>query len=474
MLASLGTIIFTYLRRELVFGAGIPFGALFVGFQIDSISLLWSPEFLGTMYHKWKAHPGRKMILISMIVVCTLLGVSVGPSSAYLMRPRLDYWPAGGTSFWINATSDLLSPRTISDSPALKTCAVDTGDPACPHGDWQLIGQEYHAFWPRLLPMGSMPLRINIPSHLALRTMTIFQRSTSDRYKDNQDNIWGSKYALATVPTSAIADGLAEVGRLWARAMAATPGSHFHFRRDVLFQTTAPQSTVYTRCSETIVDDPTDTDDLELRFPVLPVIKLPPGGGVDGTVLQKGFYSDNDTATVASIGSLLTPGTLPALTWIDDSVLLNRTNSSLLAVATFASTTNDTSALYCCSIDSRVMTVELQSTRNEYKLVNSAASEWEHGTVNTSLPKIMPSAAWTRYMNPNISGENATAFSQTASTAGMWNTNLTSSPSYFPVIMEGILTTMVANGIARTSYNTSMIATLKGSEPDNNQWLARG
>lgn len=203
LLASLGTIIFTYLRRELVFGAGIRFGALFVGFQIDSISLLWSPEFLGTMYHEWKAHPGRKMILISMIVVCTLLGVSVGPSSANLMRPRLDYWPAGGTSFWINATSDLLSPRTISDSPALKTCAVDTGDAACPHGDWQLIGQEYHAFWPRLLPMGSMPLRINIPSHLALRTMTIFQRSTSDRYKDNQDNIWGSKYALATVPTSA-------------------------------------------------------------------------------------------------------------------------------------------------------------------------------------------------------------------------------------------------------------------------------
>ena len=139
MMASLGIIIFTYIRQELVFGVGIPFGALFVGFQIDSINLLLSPEFLGGMYHKWKANRMRKAILISTIIVCILLGVSVGPSSAVLMRPRLDYWPAGGTSFWINVTSDSLSPSIIAGSPALEHCAIDTGDAACLYGDWQVI-----------------------------------------------------------------------------------------------------------------------------------------------------------------------------------------------------------------------------------------------------------------------------------------------------------------------------------------------
>ena len=136
--------------------------------------------------------------------------------------------------------------------------------------------------------------------------------------------------------------------------------------------------------------------------------------------------------------------------------------------------TNDTTAYHCCSIDSRRTTNELQSTKNDYKSVSEVPSEWEIGTVNTSLPRITPSAAWARYMNHKVSGENATGFSDISSTAGIWNTSLSSASYYFPVILERILTTMVANGIARASYHTSMITTLKGDNSDNNQWGAIG
>jgi len=476
MLASLGTIIFTYIRRELVFGAGIPFGALFVGFQIDSISLLWSPEFLGIIYHKWNASEGRKFTLILIIIVSTLLGVSLGPSSANLMRPRLDYWPAGGTSFWINMTSDVLSPNLITDSPSLEHCAVDTGDAACPYGDWQLIQQEYHAFWPPLLPMGSMPLHIDIPSPFSMRAMTIFQRSSSENWNDNQGSIWGDKFTLATIPTAPIADGLAEVARLWARASAATQHQRFQWRRNVRFTTTAPQSTAYTRCYENTINstDPAESDTLQLSFPILSAIQLK-GDDIDGTVYQNGFQIDNRNTTLETIQSLLDPTLPPALTWIDDSDMLNKTNSTLLAVATFPSTTNETALMYCCSIDTRLTSGDLTTFRNEYKLVTGELpSNWENGTVETNIPKLIPSAAWARCMNPTISGSNATAFSSIASTAGMWNATLISAPYNFPIIVEGILTTMVANGLARAAYNASMLNTLKGGDADGNQWHATG
>lgn len=473
MLASLGTAILTYLRQEFRSETGVKLHTSSVGVQIDSINWLCSPSLHDIISRKWKWKGKRKTEFIAIILVWTLLGVCVGISSTALIRPRLDGWQAGGTSFWINATSDVLSPQIVQDSSSLEHCAFDTGDAACPYGDWQLIQQQYHVFWPFLVPMGSMPGNIDIPSPYSLRAMRIFQRSSSDNWNSNLGSIWGGHFSLATVPIAPIADGLAEVARLWARAAAATRHDHFQWREDVQFMAKAPQPSVYARCRETVLDI-THLNDLQLSFPVLAEIQFADGNAFDGTVQQLGFYTDSSGDKLDITKALLAPGSHPTLTWIDGSEILSNTNSTLLAVATFPDTTNGSSNLYTCSIDSRLTQTDVTTFRNEYKLVSGVPPNWANGTIASPWPRIIPTAVWARYLNPAIQGSNASAFSNIASTAGMWNTDLATAPDNFAIIVEGILTTMVANGLSRVSYNTSMINSLKGNDGGGNQWYSTG
>ena len=110
--ASLTAIIFSYIRHEMVIGNGLPFGALFSGLQISQISYLWSKEFWGSLTSRYLPFR-RKFIMLTMMLVCFVLAATAGPSSATLLVPRLDYWPAGTTHIWINATVEELWPPVL-------------------------------------------------------------------------------------------------------------------------------------------------------------------------------------------------------------------------------------------------------------------------------------------------------------------------------------------------------------------------
>lgn len=107
--ASLAAIVFSYIRYEISLGQGLPFGALFSGLQISQASYLWSLEFWGSI--RSKHLPIRRRISMGLIVtVAIVLAATVGPSSAILLIPRLEYWPAGATNIWLNTTSQALWP----------------------------------------------------------------------------------------------------------------------------------------------------------------------------------------------------------------------------------------------------------------------------------------------------------------------------------------------------------------------------
>jgi hypothetical protein len=455
MLASIGTIVFTYIRRELVLGEGVPFGAIFAGLQFESISLFWSMEFWGIVYSTFqKRH--KKWFLITIIIVCTFLGVSVGPSTANLMRPRLDNWPAGGTTFWINATNELLSPSFVDASPSMTHCEVDLGDPSCPYGDWHILNDAYFSFWPNLAPMGDMPESLYMPGKFSLAKLSVRHRSTDDGNR----TIWQNAFTVATLPPSAVSDGVAEVGRLWAFAVAnVARNRRFWTRTDATFTTLAPQPFTQATCQELQVNLG-DLAQLEFEFPVLGDINE---NGMTSSFRENESAFPDTEAAFAQVKALLLAGAPPALTWMDDPALLAITNSTLNVIATFPNTkSNGEAAVLCCSIDSRLTQTEISSTRNAPKVVTGEPTGWVGGTFNQAWPRINLTAAWARYLTPTIPGQNTTIFSLMASTAGMWNTTLSASYNH-PFIVETILATMTVNGLARMSYNSGIVGSLKGN-----------
>ena len=112
--ASLSAVIFSCVRYELLLGDGIPFGALFSGLQVAQVSYLWSMEFWGTVCSK-NGPSNSKLRFLVVVTASVFLAAVAGPSSAILLVPKLDYWPAGSTDIWINITSDSLWPARLAN-----------------------------------------------------------------------------------------------------------------------------------------------------------------------------------------------------------------------------------------------------------------------------------------------------------------------------------------------------------------------
>lgn len=268
MLASLAAVLLAYFRRELLYGEGLPYGAVSAGQQFKEFSFLYSPELWGAFCAEWRKQR-KKWTLISLLIICTLLGVSVGPSTNNLMRPRLNWCDAGGTTFWINATMGELQPSTTEVRPLLKHCNIDTDDAACPYGDWEIINRQYHSYWPRLEPMGDMPELLGITSPFSEREIVLRHRSTEE---DLTSTIWQNAFSKATIQHSVVADGLAEVGRLWAYAAAnAGERQKFVFRRDAQYSTSAPQPLTQALCEESIFSND-NVSSIQLSFPLWPAL----------------------------------------------------------------------------------------------------------------------------------------------------------------------------------------------------------
>jgi len=106
MQTSLAATLMAYTRAQLCKGAA-PFGAIFSGIQVSSLSYIWSLEFAGLVTAKWLP-PLRRLEFAVLVAVCLALAAAVGPSSAILMLPRLDSFSLGTIKLVVPDAASLL------------------------------------------------------------------------------------------------------------------------------------------------------------------------------------------------------------------------------------------------------------------------------------------------------------------------------------------------------------------------------
>jgi hypothetical protein len=176
MLASLNDLLVTYMLRMLAVGHGVPFGSLTIGSRFKDLSYIWSRDFWAIVVTKYH----RRSCLVTLTLVCLILGVFMGPSSATALIPRLDIWPAGGAVMTLNTSDNLLWPSTLE---------VSTSGPGhCDHSTlgcfnplaWDSVGANFFSYWGYTTMGGSsaLPEHISVPSISSLRSMDIRLRDS--------------------------------------------------------------------------------------------------------------------------------------------------------------------------------------------------------------------------------------------------------------------------------------------------------
>lgn len=377
------------------------------------------------------------------------------------MRPKLDDWPAGGTTFWLDATNDTIFRTRLEASQAWDHCRNDTGDLSCPHGGWRILDNNYISHLSRLTDLDTAPENVLMDGVHSQRFM--FQRTranTLQTYPLHRD-----AYTIATIPMSSIADSGAEIGKWWTIAAANVQRSkRFWSRKDATFSINAPQPAVATICQPQTGSNQQILEE-GLLFPNLTSVNF--AKGIIQTTASINITKAPDNRLVSEVLSHLELVKEPSILWF---AALDGFGSTIHAVATFPpnNSSSPINQIYSCSLDSRYIHAVTSSTRNKIKMAYSEKDEQflNDGIINTGYPQIFLSAGWTEYLNPTINSEGSTAFAQMYRSGGLWNVSSPTDESFRMVVVEAIITTMTLNGIARADYNISIAGRKKGGGID--------
>ena len=143
MYASLTAIVTSYIRYELLFGDGLPFGAFLGVVQFLSISYLWSRELWSSVFAT--AHKIRKRAaFFALVLICGIIAATAGPSSAVLLIPRQVLWSVESSHVLINGTfqdiwPDYMDPLQVPPECTHVAANSQEGNILCPGSDWQNI-----------------------------------------------------------------------------------------------------------------------------------------------------------------------------------------------------------------------------------------------------------------------------------------------------------------------------------------------
>jgi hypothetical protein len=147
IVASLSQIIFQFVRHELLFGNGLPLGLIGSGLAFNNVGFFFTKEFYGAVtYLAFQRNKWRSIAFIVLLVLCGLMSLLAGPVSAILLVPKAQAYPAGGTKFYLNGSSEDFWPQDLSDTSELQRfCRSNNSTELaiCPAGGFSSLQQQW-------------------------------------------------------------------------------------------------------------------------------------------------------------------------------------------------------------------------------------------------------------------------------------------------------------------------------------------
>lgn len=483
MLASIGAATFAYIREEMAFGVGVTIGTVFAGQQFASVNNLWSMEFWSAIYdarshsksarkQKWyKISPKWRMVWL--ITLATVLGVAVGPSGAVLMRPRLDWWPAGGTYFWLNVTFDDIYAEHIGLDNVPDSCSQYSGDMACPYGGFESLLEQYAVLWPYLGSMGAMPKTVWLSGERSIRETNVFQRTS----QDDHSGLWKHDITWAHGPFAGIADVIADLTRLWSYAAANAPRKRrFAYRKDASFSVHDRQPYIETFCTPNRVNTTSQTDRYSLWWADT---RGSPNILIWDTIFDvmsaypQGHQMDPGSDLSSWLDNALFNTTTNSVMWLDRPDYLEATNSSLLAIVTLPQTTAGEPLYLSCNMKTSLNPTTSYGTRGSPASITFTGRNGEKAEdlrSTTSRTVIWPTADWAAYTNPYLPEHDMDVFARISAAAGLSNATTATWVYNVPYAVESILSLMIINGLSRMPYRAGMAGTLKRTNDPETEW----
>ena len=450
IIASLAAVIFSYIQHKLVRDHGLPFGTILAGERFKEINYLWSVELWGIARAKLRKRD--KMALTLLIIVCTTLALSASPSSATLMRPRFNWWPAGGTDFWIALPQDELYSTNASSSQVSIHCMVATGDLSCPSVGWQTLAQNYmfsYSYIYRNGPLGYLPDTVQVPGAKAIRSLWATNRAPNFQFMTSM--------TVASVGSSSIADGLVELGRLWAwAAFFCRDELHERFwsRRDVNYSVQAWQPVVFARC---LGRDDSIGGCARNATGCIDIYDLwDQGAGGD---FSKTSYDYTQDERLRPLIQNFNTSNVSEVVWAK----VPQSNGTGAALAAFLSVPRpqQSSLLFVCTLDARIARGRLQGTRSAPLIVTATDPLSMYG--ENTFRRISIEPDWAAYLNPTIPSDNSTAFQNILEAAGLLNSESFIYDDNTIAAVESLFALTVVNGLARRDYGKGFLGTLSGN-----------
>jgi len=453
---SLSTIIFSFIRHEIGHGKSVPLASFVAGLQFSQIMFLFSKEFWAIVKGQFSSML-KKFAFIFLIVLCAFLSISIAPATASSIVPLFDWWPAGGTDIWLNATEAEMFPPVLNESHTLGTICAISGHKYCPSAYWQSINNGFVS----LLPGSSQivdgvqqnrpPTRMLITGRRAILNIRVDVR---EPFYD----VFSPNFSVATAPHIAVADPLILAGIHWdmaAKMSTSNKETNLWYYSQASYKLSSLSPITHTRCQMSIrLIDSTYPP----TFPSL-------------------MHSDLRDVNITNseidrwMSSVLSNISRPDIFWFNPDSQMAK-NASLGALIAVPTDSQSSVQVFGCLIDARWADARLSGDRVSLVVAGQPRSfrpvSKDGTTVKTWIGdsnygtrvRIQPSYA--QYLNPRTPEKNWTVLQEMAYMSELWVPGAAGSSS--SPHLETILNLMVVNGMARTAPYTTNLARLKDAD----------